>query len=52
VSVYKLAKVVITLMVISQGFYYANTQPGIMDTFNGTMGGLVVFVLWLSKESK
>lgn len=39
-------KVILTLGILFQGLYYATTYPGEMDTFNGILGGFMIYSLW------
>jgi hypothetical protein len=44
------ARTIATTMIFIQGMYYANTQPGMMDTYNGAMAGIVVFCIWFGRN--
>lgn len=45
-----IAKIVATAMLFGQGLYYAKTQPGLMDSFNGALLGIVLYVFWFAKD--
>lgn len=39
-------RTIATGLVLTQGLYYATTQPGPMDLFNGLVGGFVLYCIW------
>lgn len=43
-------KTLATLAVLGQGMYYATINPGIMDSVNGGVLGLVVYAIWFSRD--
>lgn len=45
-------KIMATLGVFAQSYFYATTQPGFMDSFNGVVAALVFCSIWLCKESR
>jgi len=45
-------KIAASVACVSQGLYYATTQPGIMDSLNAVMGGLVILAIWFMQERK
>lgn len=49
---WKFMKALATVLVVYQGAYYASTQPGAMDAFNGVMGGLVIYAIWFTSEKR
>lgn len=42
--------VIASAAMLSQGFYYAVTQPGPMDLVNGSVLGIVLFAIWFNRE--
>ncbi len=50
IQFHKAAKILATVLILGQGAYYAITQPGLMDSFNATMGGIAIYAIWLARE--
>lgn len=47
---HRFAKILATVLLIADNLYYANTQPGPMDTINGAIAGVVVYAIWFAVE--
>lgn len=45
-------RIITTALVAYQGLYYAIVQPSRMDTFNGLMGGLIIYCIWVARNDK
>lgn len=43
-------KILATVGLFFQGWYYAHTMPGLMDVINGSVVALVLCSLWLLPE--
>lgn len=49
---WQIMRILATIGIIGQGLYYSLTQPGIMDTVNGCVGGVALYAIWFAREKK
>lgn len=50
IGFHRFAKWTATILLIADNLYYANTQPGPMDTINGAVAGVVIYAIWFACE--
>ena len=49
---HRFAKILASVLLIGEAFYFAFTQPGPMDTVRGGILGFILYAIWLAEEKK